>query len=250
MATGERLAGRFALVTGASRGIGRAIATRLAADGATVAVHYGNSKVEADRVVADIGESGGQAFAVRADMKDIDAIATMFEAIDRELDILVNNAGIGSFRRLAELDAAAFDRLLAVNLRAPVLVTRHALERLRDGGRIINLSSGLSRRPNPMTIGYSMTKAAIDAFTQALAGELGPRGITVNAVAPGWTQTDGNATQLADPATRGTVIERTAMGRLGTPEDIASVVAFLASGESGWVTGQYIEASGGFTLPT
>jgi len=255
------LAGRVALVTGASRGIGRAIALRLAEAGAAVAVHYGNSAAAAEATVAAIRAAGGTAHAVRADLapqgdalaggQDA-AIAGLFAAIDRlwpeGIDILVNNAGIGMMAALAETDAACFDRQFAINVRAPFFITRAATARLRDGGRIVTLSSMVALAAYPSCIAYAMTKASMNSFTRSLAAELGARGITVNAVAPGATATDF----IADLAQNGEVMAAlkagTALGRIGEAGDIAEVVAFLASPAGGWITGQVVQASGGMHL--
>ena len=254
------LAGRVALVTGASRGIGRAIALRLAEAGAAVAVHYGNSAAAAEATVAAIRAAGGTAHAVRADLAPQGAqaggqdaaIAGLFAAIDRlwpeGIDILVNNAGIGMMAALAETDAACFDRQFAINVRAPFFITRAAAARLRDGGRIVTLSSMVALAAYPSCIAYAMTKASMNSFTRSLAAELGARGITVNAVAPGATATDF----IADLAQNGEVMAAlkagTALGRIGEAGDIAEVVAFLASPAGGWITGQVLQASGGMHL--
>ena len=200
---------------------------------------------------------GGQAFPIQADISSVGAIRTLFEAFDAELarrkhppglDILVNNAGIRTGGTVASTNETDFDRLLATHLKGSFFVTQHAMPRLHDGGRVITLSSGLSRRPTSDTVVYSMAKAALNTFTEALAAELGPRGATANALAPGWTATDINRDYLGDPGNAARITAKTALGRIGRTEDIAAVAAFLAGPDSGWVTGQYIEASGGFGL--
>jgi 3-oxoacyl-[acyl-carrier protein] reductase len=248
------LAGRTALVTGGSRGIGRAIAERLGRDGARVGVHFGRNEPAAKETVAAIEAAGGSAFALRAELGvpgDAEALWEAFDAHADGLDILVNNAGIVSREPgIAGTTREGFDRLFAVNTRAPFFVTQLALERLRDGGRIINLSTGLSARPATMPdlVAYTMTKSAIDAFTAALARELGPRGITVNAVAPGAVDTDMNAHWLREEEARRAMAEASPLRRIGRADDIADVAAFLAGADARWITGQVVDASGGQTL--
>lgn len=165
-----------------------------------------------------------------------------------EFDILVNNAGIGTSSPLEETSEEEFDRLMAVNVKAPFFLVRHAMDRLRDGGRIINVSSGVTRIAFPHIMAYNLTKGAINTFTLHLAQLLGPRGITVNAVLPGITDTDVNASWLRTPEGRQFAAEQSALGRVGEPADIADVAAFLASGDGRWVTGQLIDATGGSRL--
>jgi 3-oxoacyl-[acyl-carrier protein] reductase len=251
------LKGKVAVVTGGSRGIGRDIALRLARDGALVCVNYRGNAEAARTTVDEIGASGGEAFAVQADVGSVEQLGRFFEALDAELtkrrgdrrfDILVNNAGVAVVGTTAEATEADFDRVFTTNVKGPFFVAQHAIPRLRDGGRVINVSSALSRRPMPPYSAYSMTKAAIDAFTVALAAELGSRGITVNTLAPGLTATDMNAGFRADPNVEHIYSSMTALGRIGKVEDIADAAAMLASPDSGWVTGQYVEASGGLGL--
>lgn len=252
-----RLEGKVAVVTGASRGIGRAIATRLARDGALVCVNYHSNAEAAKAVVGEIASAGGEAFALQADVGSVEQLGRFFEALDAELtvrrgdrrfDILVNNAGVALFGTTAATPEAEFDRVFATNVKGPFFATQHAIPRLRDGGRVVNLSSNLSRRPMPMATAYSMTKAAIDTLTVALAAELGRRGIAVNTLAPGLTATDMNARMRDDPRIERAFSAMTALGRVGKVEDIADAVALLASPDAGWVTGQYVEASGGLGL--
>ncbi|WP_431042297.1 glucose 1-dehydrogenase [Streptomyces sp. P1-3] len=248
------LTGRTALVTGGSRGIGRAIAERLGRDGARVAVHYGRDETAAKETVEAIGAAGGDAFAIRAELGvpgDAEALWAAFDEQADGLDILVNNAGItGEREPIGTLTPEDFDKVFAVNAKAPFFVTQQALPRLRDGGRIINVSTALTRGgAMPELIAYSMTKGAVDAFTTHLAKELGPRGITVNAVAPGAVDTDMNAGWLRGNAdSLAAMAAASPLGRVGQPEDIAGIAAFLASPDSRWVTGQWIDASGGVLL--
>lgn len=250
------LTGKFALVTGASRGIGRAIACELGERGAAVVVHYGRREQDAQATVDAILAKGGTAFAVGADLADVDRLTPMLKEVMAEavhlgfdgIDILVNNAGIGGGGAIGDLSAATLDRLYAVNVRAPFLLTSLALDHLRDGGRIINLSSMVSLAAYPGSIGYAATKAAVNSFTRSLAAELGRRNITVNAVAPGATATDFIRSYLDDPASKAFFEQAAALGRIGETEDIASVVAFLASDAGRWITGQVLQCSGGMHL--
>ncbi|MBW8484560.1 SDR family oxidoreductase [Actinomadura parmotrematis] len=257
MAAGA-LEGKVALVTGGSRGIGRAIAQRLGRDGAIVAVAYAREESAAGEVVADIAENGGRAFALRAELGRHGDARRLWAAFDARIgeytgepvvDIIVNNAGIGRSAALAELTEEDFDEVFAVNVRAPFFIVREGLGRLRDGGRIINISSGAARLAMPEIIAYGATKGALDTFTLNLAKELGPRGITANSVAPGIVDTDVNAGWLRDdPAAQAHAASLAALGRVGRPEDIADIVAFLASDDARWVTGRVIDATGGAGL--
>ena len=250
------LANKIALVTGGSRGIGRAIATTLAADGAVVAVHYGKSKAAADEVVAAITSAGGEAFAVGADLTQANAASTLFKALDAELirrtgkasfDILINNAGIAPFVGFGDTTQAQLDEIYAVNFRSLFLITQQAVSRLKDGGRIVSTSSIVARTPVPGLAAYSALKPAIDNLSKALAVELGPRNITVNVVAPGNIDTDMNGF-AADKDMTAWVLSKQALKRVGKADDIADVVAFLAGPRARWVTGQTIEAGGGSGL--
>jgi 3-oxoacyl-[acyl-carrier protein] reductase len=251
------LSGKIALVTGASRGIGRGIADRLARDGALVAVHYGSDESAAAQTVATIKAAGGSAFPIRTQLGgdgDAEALWAAFDAAVTDftdtagVDIVVNNAGIAVYGSIGDVAEKDFDEVFAVNTRAPFFILKHGLSRLRDGGRIINVStSAATRIAVPMTIAYSMTKGALNVLTHTLAQELGPRGITVNAVAPGVVDTDITS-WLADPTMRKQATEWSIFGRLGAPADIADVVAFLASPDARWVTGQTIDVSGGTLL--
>ncbi|WP_367137671.1 MULTISPECIES: SDR family oxidoreductase [Streptomyces] len=249
------LTGRTALVTGGSRGIGRAVSERLGREGARVAVHYGRDAASAELTVKEIRAAGGDAFAIRAELGAPGDAEALWAAFDEQagegLDILVNNAGIvGPRAPLGEVAPEDYDRIFAVNTRAPFFITQHGLARLRDGGRVINLSTALTRGAAlPDLIAYTMTKGAVDAFTSVLAKQLGERGITVNAVAPGVIDTDMNASWLRAGAE---VQEGTAalspLRRVGEARDVGDVVAFLASDDSRWVTGQWIDTSGGALL--
>lgn len=251
------LKGKVAVVTGASRGIGKAIALRLAGDGALVCVNYHSNGEAAEAAVREIKAAGGDAFALQADVGSVPQLARFFETLDaeltarrggREFDILVNNAGIGVRAPIATATEEDFDRVFATNVKGPFFTTQHALPRLRDGGRIINVSSNLSRNPIPMSLAYCMTKAAINNFTEGLAAELGRRKITVNTLSPGLTATDMNA-QLRENAQLVELFSaKTALGRVGNAEEVAAVAGFLASDDAGWMTGQYVEASGGLGL--
>ncbi|MFC0599591.1 SDR family oxidoreductase [Streptomyces palmae] len=248
------LTGKTALVTGGGRGIGRAISERLARDGARVAVHYGRDEAAAKETVAAIEAAGGTAFAIQAVLGvpgDTETLWAAFDAQADGLDILVNNAGVNDPRGpLSTITPEDFDRLFAINAKAPFFVTQQGLGRLRDGGRVINVSTGLTRgQAIPELTAYSMSKGAIDVFTTHLAKELGSRGITVNAVAPGATDTDMNADWLRDNEQAWTATaQRSPLGRVARAEDISDVVAFLASPDSRWVTGQWIDATGGALL--
>ena len=251
------LQGKIAVVTGASRGIGRAIAVRLGKDGAMVAVNFQKNAEAAAAVVRQIEAAGSQAFATQGDVGSVAGIRQFFQSLDAELakrrgsnqfDILVNNAGIGREGTVEATSEEIFDQLMDVNVKGSFFVAQAAIMRLRNGGRIMNLSSALSRHPYPRMAAYSMGKAAINHFTLNLAVELGKRGITVNAIAPGLTATDFTARSRQDPNVVQQVSAHTALGRLGDVEDIAGVAAWLASDDARWVTGQYIEASGGIGL--
>ncbi|MGY3682190.1 SDR family oxidoreductase [Streptomyces sp. TE33382] len=250
------LDGRAALVTGGSRGIGRAIALRLAAEGALVAVHYGGNDAAAAETVARIAEAGGRAFAVRARFGESGAVDRLFTGLTAGLadhgvdglDILVNNAGIHSLKSVGQLTEEEFERLLAVNVSTPLFVIQRALPLLRDGGRIVNMGSAATRIAEPGQIGYTVTKAALAAFGPSLANELGRRGITVNTVEPGVVLTDMIAPYAAAPEAVAVLESITALGRMGEPEDVADVVGFLAGPQGRWVTGQTIDVSGGTYL--
>jgi 3-oxoacyl-[acyl-carrier protein] reductase len=245
------LAGRIALVTGASRGIGAAIAERLAADGAELILHHGAGQAEAAAVAARIEAAGGRARTVGADLSQADGPCRLFEALDLgstpRIDILVNNAGVAPFAAFEATDEATFDSLAAVNMRSLFFVTQHALARMPDGGRIVNLSSAVTRSFFPGIPAYSATKGFVDVLTLQLAGTLGPRRITVNAVAPGAIDTRMSA-WIHQPGGSDTVAQIQALPGIGQPAQVAGVVAFLVGPDGGWTTGQVIDASGGTKL--
>jgi NAD(P)-dependent dehydrogenase (short-subunit alcohol dehydrogenase family) len=248
---------KIAVITGASRGIGRAIAVRLAKDGVLAVVNFQKNADAATAVVQEIEAAGGEAFVLQGDVGSVPRIGQFFQSLDAELtkrrgsnqfDILVNNAGIGREGTVETTSEEVFNELMDVNVKGSFFVTQQAIRRLRNGGRIINLSSALSRFPYPRMAAYSMGKAAINHFTLILAAELGKRGITVNAIGPGLTVTDFTAHARQDPNVVQHLSAHTALGRLGEADDIADVAAWLASDDARWVTGQYIEASGGTGL--
>ncbi|XVJ71264.1 MAG: SDR family oxidoreductase [Rhizobacter sp.] len=239
---------KVALVTGASRGIGAAIARRLAAQGAQVIVHYGASKEEASQVVADIEKAGGQARLLQADLAAVNGADQLSTALgDQPIDILVNNAGIAPFASVADTDTATFDRLANVNMRSLFFVTQKVLPRMPDGGRIVNLSSAVTRIAFPGIPAYSATKGFVDVFTLQLAAELGPRNITVNAVAPGAIDTQMSA-WIRQPGGTDMLKQIQALPGVGQPEHIAGVVAWLVGPDGAWTTGQVIDVSGGTKL--
>ncbi|MGW6739208.1 SDR family NAD(P)-dependent oxidoreductase [Streptomyces sp. NPDC055025] len=245
--------GKTALVTGASRGIGQAIAARLAAEGAMVIVHFGTDESGAAATVEGIERAGGTALAVRAELGVDGDVETLLAGVEaglagRPLDILVNNAAASPTGPLGATTRADFDHLFAVNVRAPYFIIEHALPLLRDGGRIITISSVATRMANPAQTAFAMTKAAVETMSRTLANQLGPRGITVNAVAPGATRTATNGAVFDVPGLTERIAGMTALDRLGGPGDVADVVAFLASDAARWITGQIIDASGGLFL--
>jgi 3-oxoacyl-[acyl-carrier protein] reductase len=238
---------QVAIVTGASRGIGAAIAERLSRDGFAVAVNFAGNAGEAEQLVRKIEASGGRAIAAQADVSDAAAVARMFDAAQAAfggVDVLVNNAGIMKLAPLAESDDALFDRQIAVNLKGPFNTLREAARRLRSGGRIVNLSSSVVGLYPPTYGVYAATKAGIEALTRIMAKELRGRNITVNAIAPGPTATalflDGKPQSAVDQLARLAPLER-----LGQPEDIAAAVSFLAGPDGGWINGQVLRANGG-----
>jgi 3-oxoacyl-[acyl-carrier protein] reductase len=244
----RRLNEKTALVTGGSRGIGRAIAERLAADGATVVLSYATNAGAAAEVVAAITAAGGRAHAVAADLRQPDVALPLFEqaeALAGPLDILINNAAVGGTGLIAGMSDEDFDTTMTINVRSPFILIREAARRLRDGGRIVNISTVNTVLPGPGMSAYAASKAALELLGRVAAYELGEREITVNSVLPGATDTE--MFRKANPAVEvhEAVIAITALRRLGQPADIADVVAFLVSPDARWVTGQSIRVSGG-----
>jgi len=238
---------RTSIVTGASRGIGAAIATRLAADGFAVIVNYAGRAEEADTQVKHIREAGGTATAIQADVSDPDAMRRLFDRAESEfggVDVLVNNAGIMQLARIADADDAFFDRHVAINLKGVFNGMREAARRLRNGGRIISFSSSVVGLYQPTYGVYAATKGAVEAMTHVLANEMRGRNITVNAIAPGPTATalflDGKPADVIERLSKLAPLER-----LGQPEDIAAAVAFLAGPDGMWINGQVLRANGG-----
>ncbi|MFD8450189.1 MULTISPECIES: SDR family oxidoreductase [Streptomyces] len=246
----SKLTGTTALVTGASRGIGRAIALRLASERARVGVHYASNEAAAKETVATIEAAGGAAFTVRTELGvpgDAEDLWQAFDAHADGLDILVNNAGIAGPGLIHEVSEADYDKVFAVNAKAPFFIVQKGLERLRDGGRIINVSSGVTKVAFPGMTSYAASKGAVEVLTLTLAQTLGSRGITVNAVSPGTIETDIHP-WMADPAAKAHAAGFSVFNRVGLPADVADVVSFLASDDARWVTGQNIDVSGGSGL--
>lgn len=247
----QKLAGKVAVVTGASKGIGAEIARGLAAEGARVVVNYASSKEGADRIVDDITKRGGQAVAVQGDVAkkaDIERLFTATQKAYGRLDILINNAGVYSFEPLEAVTEEEFHRQFNINVLGLLLATQEAVKHFgADGGSVINVSSVATSVTPPGSAIYSGTKGAVDAITRALAKELGPKKIRVNAINPGLVVTEGYQTlgiAGTDFETQG--VAQTPLGRVGQPDDIAPVVAFLASSESAWITGETVRVAGGF----
>jgi len=250
-----KLDSKTALVTGSSRGIGRAIAERMGREGALVAVHYATNRDGAEQTVGAITDAGGRAFPVQAELGVAGDVDTLFERLQAglkehggstELNIVVNNAGVMGGVPPEEVTPEAFDRLVAVNAKAPLFIVQRALTMMPDGGRIINISSGLTRVANPQEVAYAMTKAAIEMISLHYARHLGSRRITVNSVAPGITN---NGSPLFDiPEAVEQMSQLNAFGQVADPTDVGDVVAFLASDDARWITGAFIDASGGTLL--
>ena len=246
----QKLAGKVAVVTGASKGIGAQIARQLAADGAAVVVNYSSSKEGADKVVAEITKEGGRAVAVKANLSKPAEVEGLFidtkKKFDR-LDILVNNAGIYEFAPLESVTPEHFHKQFDLNVLGLVLATQQAAKHFGTaGGSVVNVSSVVATLAPPNTAVYSATKAAVNAITRSLAQELGPRRIRVNAVNPGMVETEGTRSAgITDSDFRKTVEAQTPLGRIGQPQDIAPAVAFLASDDAAWITGETLYISGG-----
>ncbi|WP_128434880.1 SDR family oxidoreductase [Streptomyces cyaneus] len=253
----EKLDGKTALVTGSSRGIGRAIALGLAREGALVAVHYARNEQAALETVQLIEKDGGRAFTVGAELGVPGDIDQLFHGVEvgleertgrTTLDILVNNAGETSAGGTApeQVSNEEYDRLFAVNAKAPFFIAQRALGLIPEGGRIINISSGLTRVANPSQMVYAMTKGAIEQLSRHLARHLAPKGITVNSVVPGTTDNGHDVFKI--PEVREQMAQLSAFNRLGEPEDVADVVVFLATDEARWITGTSLDATGGSLL--
>ena len=246
----SKLAGKVAIVTGASKGIGAGIAERLAADGASVVINYSRSAKEAAVLVAKITAAGGSATAIQADISKPEDVAKLFKATTdhfKKLDILINNAGIYDFGGLNDITPEHIDKIYNLNVKGLILATQAAVRLFpAEGGVVVNISSGVALTPMPQAQVYSSTKGAVDVLTRGLALELGPKNIRVVGIAPGLTATEG--TSEMDEQTIGYVKSRTPLGRLGTPKDIAAAVSFVVSEDGGWITGETIQVGGGLLL--
>ncbi|MGD0913458.1 MAG: glucose 1-dehydrogenase [Terracidiphilus sp.] len=248
----KNLEGNVALVTGASKGIGAAIARELAERGAAVAVNYSGSKAAAEKIVAEINAAGGKAIAVQANVADPDQVGPLVKTVAQKLgpiDVLVNNAGVYEFGPLEAVTPEHFHKQFDLNVLGLLLTTKEAVAQFNpNGGSVINISSVAADGIGGGAV-YSATKGAVDSVSQALAQELGPKKIRVNSVNPGMILTEGvRAAGLAGSDFEKESVKRTPLGRIGQPQDIASIVAFLASDESVWVNGQVIHAAGGFRI--
>ncbi|EXG79825.1 SDR family NAD(P)-dependent oxidoreductase [Cryptosporangium arvum] len=249
---------KIAVITGANRGLGRNTALRLAEDGVDVILTYRSNADEAQEVVDELTKLGRTAVAFRLDVGDLAAHEAFVDEVRGALadrwgrdtfDYLVNNAGTGVYASIADTTVEQFDSLLGVHLRGPFFLTQRLIPLLADGGRVLNLSTGLARFTSPGYAAYAAMKGAVEVFTRYLAQELGPRGITVNTLAPGVIATDFAGGAVRDnPGLQEMLSQRIALGRVGRPEDIGTVAASLLSDRSGWITGQRIEASGGQDL--
>ena len=249
----KKFENKIALITGSSRGIGKSIALELAKEGAFVIIHYTNNKLSAEQTLNEVNAIGGKGELVRADFSDKNSLNDLFSQVNnvllgRGIDILINNVGVLERVGIENTTEEQFDNMFNINVKSVFFITQHFISVMNTGGRIINISSNLSKRPRQEVLTYSMTKAAIDNFTIALASLLGPRQITVNSVAPGATDTDMNKERFKDPLVKASVGSMNALKRVGTPEDISKVVTFLCSEDGGWITGQCIEVSGGAGL--
>jgi 3-oxoacyl-[acyl-carrier protein] reductase len=244
-----KLTGKVAVVTGSSKGIGAAIAKELAKDGASVIVNYASSGQQAEAVVSKIKSTGAKAKAVRADVSKPAEAKQLVEAAVSEfgrIDILVNNAAVYDFLPLPQITQAHFDRMFDLNVRGLLFTTQAAAGAMGEhGGSIINIGSMASLTAPPGGSVYSATKGAVDVITRSLAAELGPRKILVNAVLPGPVETEGTQSMADWDQFKSMLLPRTALGRIGRPSDIATVVSFLASEDAGWITGQIIPVAGG-----
>jgi 3-oxoacyl-[acyl-carrier protein] reductase len=250
MSTNKKLAGKVAVVTGASKGIGASIAKHLAAEDASVVVNYASSKSGADKVVAEITGAGGKAVAVQGDVSKQADIGKLFSETKKafgHVDILVNNAGVYEFGPLENVTEDHFHKQFNLNVLGLLLTTQEAVKHFPPaGGSVVNISSVVGRHPLPGASVYSASKAAVDAFTKSLAKELGPKKIRVNSLNPGMIETEGlHAVGFAEGEFRKQIEANTPLGRIGQPDDVAKVAVFLASDDSGWVTGETLLVSGG-----
>ncbi len=239
------LEGKVAIVTGASRGIGGAVAARLGREGAMVVVNYVQNAAKAQEVVEAVEASGSQAVSVKADVGRTEDVRRLFRTAEERfggVDVVINNASTSIFKPHAEVSEEEFDRVFGLIARGTFFALQEAAKRLRDGGRVVNISSGGTVTGGPMAGLYLGAKAAVEQFSLALAKELGPRGITVNAVLPGLTDTDG---MIMPAEAVEQAVSMTPLGRLGQPEDVADVVAFLVGEDGRWMTGQLVRAGGG-----
>jgi len=246
----NKLSGKVAVVTGASKGIGAGIAKSLAAQGASVVVNYSSDKAGADKTVAEITKAGGTAVAIGASVLKSAEIDKLFAETKKsfgKVDILVNNAGVYAFEPIEQTSEETIDRIFGTNVKGLLLTTKAAVALIpASGGSIINIGSVVSEITPPFSSVYTGTKGAVDAITRVLAKELGPRKVRVNSVNPGLTITEGTHTAgIVGSDFETNAVNDTPLGRAGTPEDIASVVTFLASDEAGWVTGALLQAGGG-----
>jgi 3-oxoacyl-[acyl-carrier protein] reductase len=245
------LAGKVAVVTGASKGIGASIAKELAAAGASVVVNYASAKDDAERVVASIKQQGGKAVAVQGDVSKQADVKRLFAETTKAfgaVDVLVNNAGVYAFQSIDDLEEAEYRRQFDINVLGPLLATKEAVAHFNGkGGSVINVSSVISSKSFPQSAIYSGTKGALDSVTRALAAELGPRKIRVNTLSPGGVDTEGARTLgMIGSDMEKQLVAQTPLGRIGQPSDIGKIAVFLASEQSGWLTGERIVAAGGY----
>ena len=247
-----KLSGKVAVVTGASKGIGAAIAKQLAAEGASVVVNYSSSKKDGDQVVKAITDAGGKAIAIQANLakrEDARRLVSETKAKFGKIDILVNNAGVYEFRPLDEIDEDHLHRQFDLNVFGLLFATQEAVKLMpKEGGSVINISSVIAKTPTPASSAYSATKGAVDVISRTLAQELGARGIRVNSLSPGFTITEGVKSSGAEEQFRDAAIARTPLGRVGDPDDIARAAVFLASEDSRWITGETVLVGGGIRL--
>jgi 3-oxoacyl-[acyl-carrier protein] reductase len=245
-----KLEGKVAVVTGASKGIGTAIAIDLAAAGAKVTVNYASDKEGAEKTVNHIKANGGEAISVQGSVANAEDVVQLFNETVKaygKVDILVNNAGVYAFQALEDITVEEYNRQFGINVLGPILASKEALKYIPEtGGSIINISSVVAVSPTANAAVYSSTKGALDTLTRALADELAPKNIRVNTVSPGLTATEGGATAgIKGSDLEKSIIDRTPLGRIGQPEDIAKAVTFLASDDAAWITGERINAAGG-----